>query len=305
MGFMSSCDLTICSVDDTTKLKREKLEQYAFQSIDNAPGEESAQGWANIDNFFDCEWRESPPEKGEWLTFAWRRDKRSVQAAVLRKRVEEQLASYEAKGLKVKKKEVKEQVKSTLLAKADPVPSAVDCAVSMKSGLLLIASTSKGNLEAIEGLLGSSFGVEVHQKTTEADVAGMFVQIFQEGVQTEYEGASYTLSYADQMTLVGDSSDDKAAITIKNDRETVGHALDNEFTIQKIRVNLSKNDEEAFTWNFFLKYDQGQLSIHSVRLPAPEGNDDYKDDQDAMFVFRMDLFETLVNILCQIFEMKE
>ncbi len=304
MGFMSSCDLTIYNVEDPRALNSAKLKKFAFQSIDNAPGEESAQGWANIDNFLDCEWQTSPPEKGEWLTFVWRRDKRNIPASVLKKHLEERIAKYEAQGTKRKKSEVRDEVKTRLLSKADPVPSATDCAVSLKSGLMLVASSSKGSLTEIEGLFSNTFGVAPVQRTTEADVPAMFVDLFREGLRTEYDGASYTISYGDQMTMSGMDGEDQATLTIKNDRATVEHALEADFVIQKIRVTISKDDDEAFTWNCSLKYDQGMLSVHGVKIPVPDGNEEYKDDPDALFVFRMDHFETFVNIISQVFQLR-
>ena len=64
----------------------EKLRQYAFIDIDDI-AEERASGWTNFDDMLDTEWRQSPPEKGDFLTFSLRLDTRRIPPAVLRKHV--------------------------------------------------------------------------------------------------------------------------------------------------------------------------------------------------------------------------
>ena len=55
----------------------EKLRQYAFIDIDDI-AEERAFGWTSFDDMLDTEWRQAPPEKGDFLTFSLRLDTRRI-----------------------------------------------------------------------------------------------------------------------------------------------------------------------------------------------------------------------------------
>ena len=87
----SSTDLSCFRFSDTKAVTAAKLKQFAFRSIDDAKTEELAFGWVNIDDPMDTAWQVSPPDKGEWLCWAFRMDKRSVPAQVVKKHLAEAL----------------------------------------------------------------------------------------------------------------------------------------------------------------------------------------------------------------------
>lgn len=99
----SSTDLSCFHFSDTKAVTAAKLKQFAFRSIDDAKTEELAFGWVNIDDPMDTAWQVSPPDKGEWLCWAFRMDKRSVPAQVVKKHLAEalkdELAKYSAQGI--------------------------------------------------------------------------------------------------------------------------------------------------------------------------------------------------------------
>ena len=93
----SSTDLSCFHFSDTKAVTAAKLKQFAFRSIDDAKTEELAFGWVNIDDPMDTAWQVSPPDKGEWLCWAFRMDKRSVPAQVVKKHLAEALKDELAK----------------------------------------------------------------------------------------------------------------------------------------------------------------------------------------------------------------
>ena len=74
----------------------EKLRQFAFMDIDDI-AEERAFGWTNFDDMLDTEWKLSPPEKADYLTFSLRLDTRRIPPAVLRKHTRIALREEEAR----------------------------------------------------------------------------------------------------------------------------------------------------------------------------------------------------------------
>ena len=105
----------------------EKLRQFAFLDIDDI-AEERSFGWTNFDDMLDTEWKLSPPEKADFLTFSLRLDTRRIPPAVLRKHVRLALRDEEARikelGKKFvgreRKKEIQEQVKLRLMGRFLP-----------------------------------------------------------------------------------------------------------------------------------------------------------------------------------------
>ncbi|MDE7240554.1 MAG: hypothetical protein K2N62_01505, partial [Desulfovibrio sp.] len=90
MGFTnSSASFTRFRILDpvTDELLREvpdRLRKHAFVDIDELPELQSA-GWVSFEDFLDAEWNEAPPQKGNYLVFSLRVDKRKIPAGVIRK----------------------------------------------------------------------------------------------------------------------------------------------------------------------------------------------------------------------------
>ena len=94
------------------------LRQFAFVPIDDI-AEERAFGWTNFDDMLDTEWKLSPPEKADYLTFSLRLDTRRIAPATLAKErrlaLEAEQERIRALGKKLiardRKKEIAEQVR--------------------------------------------------------------------------------------------------------------------------------------------------------------------------------------------------
>lgn len=126
----------------------DRLRQFAFQDIDDIP-EERAFGWVNFDDMLDSEWRISPPEKAEYITFSLRLDTRRIPPAVLKKHariaVREEEARIREQGKKFvgreRKKELTEQVRLRLLGRFLPIPAEFQVVWSTGTGRVYLAST--------------------------------------------------------------------------------------------------------------------------------------------------------------------
>ena len=148
----------------------EKLRQYAFIDIDDI-AEERAFGWTSFDDMLDTEWKLSPPEKGDFLTFSLRLDTRRIPPAVLRKHVrlalrdeEERIKALGKKFIgRERKKEIQEQVKLRLMGRFLPIPAEFQVVWNMRSGRVYFASTQTKMIEMFLDLFTRTFELRLEQ----------------------------------------------------------------------------------------------------------------------------------------------
>lgn len=148
----------------------EKLRQYAFIDIDDI-AEERAFGWTSFDDMLDTEWRQAPPEKGDFLTFSLRLDTRRIPPAVLRKHVrlalrdeEERIKALGKKFIgRERKKEIQEQVKLRLMGRFLPIPAEFQVVWNMRTGRVYFASTQTKMIEMFLDLFTRTFELRLEQ----------------------------------------------------------------------------------------------------------------------------------------------
>ena len=148
----------------------EKLRQYAFIDIDDI-AEERAFGWTSFDDMLDTEWRQAPPEKGDFLTFSLRLDTRRIPSAVLRKHVrlalrdeEERIKALGKKFIgRERKKEIQEQVKLRLMGRFLPIPAEFQVVWNMRTGRVYFASTQTKMIEMFLDLFTRTFELRLEQ----------------------------------------------------------------------------------------------------------------------------------------------
>ncbi|MBR3880201.1 MAG: recombination-associated protein RdgC [Mailhella sp.] len=148
----------------------EKLRQFAFLDIDDI-AEERSFGWANFDDMLDTEWKLSPPEKGDFLTFSLRLDTRRIPPAVIRKHVRLALRDEEecikALGKKFigreRKKEIQEQVKLRLMGRFLPIPAEFQVVWNTRTGRVYFASTQTKMIEMFLDLFTRTFDLRLEQ----------------------------------------------------------------------------------------------------------------------------------------------
>ncbi|GAB7080370.1 recombination-associated protein RdgC [Megalodesulfovibrio paquesii] len=150
----------------------ERLQRFAFKDIDQS-AEERSFGWSNADNWLDTTWREGSPQKGDYFVFNLRLETRRVSPAVFKKHFELHLADAEhearQKGQKFvgrnQKKELKEQVKLRLMARALPVPAVFEVAWNMQTGHVWLASTNSKVKEMFTNFFTDTFELHLEPLT--------------------------------------------------------------------------------------------------------------------------------------------
>jgi hypothetical protein len=156
------------SLADVPRLLRE----YAFRDIDDTTDERSF-GWANFDDMLDTQWRESPPEKGDYFAFSLRLDTRRIQPAVLKKHVQiamkDELAKAKEQGRNFvgrdRKKEIKEQVALRLRARSLPIPAVFPVVWDPAANRIYFESTNAKAKSLFEDLFTDTFGLNLEPLT--------------------------------------------------------------------------------------------------------------------------------------------
>lgn len=301
-GFMNkSTAVSVFHVDNPAAVTAEGLKRGAFRPIDALKREELAFGCVNIADILDTSWATSPPEKGEWMCFALRVDKRTVPGAVLKKCYAEALkAEQEAQERKTvsraRKKELREQVKARLSANIEPAPNVVDVAVNMNTGQVLASSVAKGLLEHLETVFVSSFGVKLERKHP-ADVPSQGLRaVYDDMPRVEYAGHTYTLADAGHVTLCGSGDSGSVTVAVKNDRASADAGLASGLSIVKLKATMERDGESDFNWTFTLiSTSDGGLAFSGLKTPSVKSDD--KDDPDAVLLEKLYLLELAVGVV--------
>lgn len=149
-----------------------KLKQYAIQDIDDIP-EERAWGWTCFEDMLDTSWQSSPPEKGEYLSFALRLDTRRIPTAVLKKHLQLALHKEELQNREQGKKfisrerrtELRDQVRLRLLGRFLPIPAVFDVVWNTSTNLVYLASTQTKVAELFMNHFTLSFDLHLEPLT--------------------------------------------------------------------------------------------------------------------------------------------
>jgi len=144
-----------------------RLKKFAFRDIDES-AEERSFGWVSMENMLDSRWSAAPPEKGEYLAFTMRLDTRRVAPAVFKKHLQIALLRADAeakeqgrKGIsRERKKELKEQVRLKLMARALPVPAVFDVVWNTTTSVVYLATTNSKVCDMFINLFTDTF--ELH-----------------------------------------------------------------------------------------------------------------------------------------------
>lgn len=178
MGFASSsASFTRFRILDpvTDELIRQvpgRLRKHAFVDIDELP-EMQSQGWVSFEDFLDAEWNEAPPQKGDYLVFSLRVDKRKIPAGVIRKQValalrqekEELRARNKTFISRERKKEIKEQVLLRLRQRFLPVPGEFNVIWLLEKNEVWFASTQSGMIDLFMEEFLQTFDLRLDQLT--------------------------------------------------------------------------------------------------------------------------------------------
>ncbi len=199
----------------------------------------------------------------------------------------EEIASGKKVGGK-RKKELKESITAKLTARAEFVPSLIECLWDAEKGRLLVASASTKAVQPVLNLFKTSFGIDVASLTPTGDMPKLFSAILRgEG----YPCLGYTLHAMGSASLAAsEQTEEKAAVAVQNSLNAVAQALDDGMAIQKLHlVATSANDPD---WQMEFSLDAA-LAVSGLRLPKAEKG----MDEDATFLLNADVCSQLADMV--------
>ncbi len=138
------------------------LARQAFTPIDES-AEEVSLGWVHLEDPKAHTFEASVCWREQYLIFSLRRDQRKVPAALLKEQVDKACTAFLAENPgytrvpKQKKEDLKDAVRSKLLAKALPDPKVYDVVWDTQANLLTFATLSPKTIEMFEDLFKKTF----------------------------------------------------------------------------------------------------------------------------------------------------
>lgn len=280
-GFMSSTTaMTICKVNATVNFTLDALRTHAFTPDIDADGKRL--GWVALGDPLDTDGFELASVDGRYSGFSFRLDTRKASGAVIRFQLAEAVREEIASGKKVgskRRKELKEAITAKLTARAEFVPSAIDCLWDAEKGRLLVGSASAKAVQPVLELFKTTFGIDAVPITPAGDMPRLFAAILRGG---GYPCEGYTLHPMGSASLAAsEQAEEKAAVAVQNSLNAVAQALEEGMAIQKLHLVATSDADPDRQLEFTL--DAG-LAVSGLKLPkAEKGTED-----DATFLVNVD-----------------
>lgn len=289
-GFMSSSTaMTICKADAPRAFDLDALRAHAFTPNIDADGKRL--GWVALGDPLDTNGFELAAVDGRYSGFSFRLDARKASGAVIRLQLAEAVREELAAGKKVggkRKKELKEAITAKVTAKAEFVPSLIDCLWDAEKGRLLVASASAKAVQPVLDLFKTSFGIDAAPITPAEDMPKLFSAILRgEG----YPCLGYTLHAMGSASLAAsDQAEEKSAVAVQNSLNAVAQALDEGMAIQKLHLVATSAADSDWQTDFSL---DAALTVSSLRLPKAEKG----TGEDATFLLNADTCSVVADMV--------
>ena len=289
-GFMSSTTaLMICKTDSDASLGLDALRQHAFTPEIDADGRRF--GWVGLGDPLDTDGFELASVDARFMGFSFRLDTRKASGAVIRLHLAEAVREEIASGKKVggkRKKELTEAITAKLTAKAEFVPSIIDCVWDAEKGRLLVASASAKAVQPVLDLFKTSFGIDAAPITPAGDMPKLFSAILRgEG----YPCLGYTLHAMGSASLAApEQAEEKAVVAVQNSLNAVAQALEEGMAIQKLHLVATSDADPDRQLEFTL--DAG-LAISGLKLPKAEKG----AEEDAAFLVNADICSRVADMV--------
>lgn len=234
--FMSaSTALTICKADSAASFDLDALRHHGITPDIDADGRRL--GWVGLGDPLDADCFELALVDARFMGFSFRMDTRKASGAVIRLQLAEAVREEIASGKKVggkRKKELKEAITAKLGARAEFVPSVIDCLWDAEKGRLLVGSASAKAVQHVLELFKTTFGMNVTPLTPTGDMPKPFAAILQ---GDGYPCEGYTLHPMGSASLAASQqAEEKAAVAVQNSMSAVAHALEDGMAIKKLHL---------------------------------------------------------------------
>lgn len=280
-GFMSSSTaITICKADSAAGLTLDALRTHAFTPEIDADGRRF--GWVGLGDPLDTDGFELASVDARFMGFSFRLDTRKASVAVIRLQLAEAVREEIASGKKVggkRKKELKEAITAKLTARAEFVPSVIDCLWDAEKGRLFVGSASAKAVQPVLELFRTTFGIEATPITPAGDMPKLFAAILR---REGYPCEGYTLYPMGSASLAAsEQAEEKAAVAVQNSLNAVAQALEEGMAIQKLHLVATSDADPDRQLEFTL--DAG-LAVSGLKLPKAEKG----AEEDATFLVNAD-----------------
>lgn len=289
-GFMSSSTaLMVCKTDSPASLDLDALRQHAFTPEIDADGRRF--GWVGLGDPLDTDGFELAAVDGRYSGFSYRLDTRKASGAVIRLQLAEAVRKEIASGKKVggkRKKELKEAITAKLTARAEFVPSVIDCIWDVEKGRLLVGSASAKAVQSVLELFKTTFGMDVTSIAPAGDMTRLFAAILRgEGYPCE----GYTLHPMGSASLAAsEQAEEKSAVAVQNSLNAVAQALEEGMAIQKLHLVATSASEPDWQVDFTL---DAALAVSGLRLPKAEKG----AGEDATFIINADICSKVADMV--------
>lgn len=289
-GFMSSSTaLMICKADSAASLDLDALRQHAFTPDIDADGRRF--GWVGLGDPLDTDGFELASVDARFMGFSFRLDTRKASGAAIRLQLAEAVREEIASGKKVggkRKKELKEAITARLTARAEFVPSLIDCLWDAEKGRLLVGSASAKAVQPVLELFKTTFDIDATPITPAGDMPKLFATILRgEGYPCE----GYTLHPMGSASLAAsEQAEEKAAVAVQNSLNAVAQALEEGMAIQKLHLVATSDADPDRQLEFTL--DAG-LAVSGLKLPKAEKG----AEEDATFLVNADVCAAVADMV--------
>lgn len=281
--------MTICKVNSTVNFTLDALRTHAFTPDIDADGRRL--GWVALGDPLDTDGFELASVDGRYSGFSFRLDTRKASGAVIRFQLAEAVREEIASGKKIgskRKKELKEAITAKLTARAEFVPSVIDCLWDVEKGRLLVGSASAKVVQPVLELFKTTFGIDAVPITPAGDMPRLFAAILRgEGYLCE----GYTLHPMGSASLsASEQAEEKSAVAVQNSLNAVAQALGEGMAIQKLHLVATSDADPEKQMEFTL--DAG-LAVSGLKLPKTEKG----AEEDATFLVNTDICSRVADIV--------
>ncbi len=313
---------------------REKLSAGRFNEPDDV--QEETSGFARWEDFFESSFDDGSYHKGEYIVFHFRTDVRKVPSIVLKKFVHDALRKYrnENEGRwpsRQERREIQEEMRSMLLNRSLPQPSAFEVVWNPSSHQMLLGTTSTRMMEAFLEVFEKNFQIypiPLYHANWAHHLAGLTVQekdalsglvetksatAMEDGRFLGFEFLTWIWFFVEKgegrlqlpdgkvgeihlgerfvLTLPREGREKIVCTTQANSLHEARTALQKGKFVQEMQLLIIVGDNE-----YLLTLDSGLWAVKSLRTPR-QMTDFREDDEDGFFLEKMYFIEEISSAL--------
>ena len=283
-GFLSSkAAMMICTADSKV-FDIEKLRGHSFSPELEADG--IRRGWVGLGDPLDYESFDLANVSDRYVGFSFRQDARKPSGAVIKLQLAEAIKKEKGKVSSKRKKELKEAITASAIAKCDFSASLTDCIWDLEKNRLYVGASSEKALQPVLDQIKRTFGITPTLLTPSKNMGELFSDILR---ASDYQCGGFKIFSMGSASLASpEQSEEKASVAVQNNLNAVASALDEGLSIKKIHLQVESENTDS-PLDFTL---DTELVISGLVLPKGE-----KGDGDATFLLKADACAQAANIV--------